>query len=82
MDLVGFEVLSAVTVMNSTRIFWDMTSCRPVKFHRRFEGHTCSFVRVEESAKQEAISNKQKFIFNPEDRVSTFLQNVGEHVYY
>jgi hypothetical protein len=33
---VGFEVFTAV-VMKSI-IFWDMTPCSPVSFHRRFGG--------------------------------------------
>jgi hypothetical protein len=41
---VGFEVLIAV-VMKST-IFWDVTSCRPLKVNRRFGG--TYHLRVEE----------------------------------
>jgi hypothetical protein len=36
LSFVGFEVLTAV-VMKST-IFWDMTSCRPLKVNWRFGG--------------------------------------------
>jgi hypothetical protein len=39
LDLVGFEVLTAV-VMKST-IFWDITPCSPLSVSRRFGGTLC-----------------------------------------
>jgi hypothetical protein len=33
---VGFEVITALIMKSSTRIFWDITSCSPLKFNRRF----------------------------------------------
>jgi hypothetical protein len=32
---VGFEVLTAVVMKSTTRIFWDITPCAPLKVNRR-----------------------------------------------
>jgi hypothetical protein len=36
---VGFEVLRAVIIKRS--IFWEITSCSPLQFNRRFGGRRC-----------------------------------------
>jgi hypothetical protein len=84
---VGFEVLTAVVIKSS--IFWDITSCSPLKVNRTFEGicrrnlqgQTISEVRNQREAGSTCYLRHAGFslglFFDPEDVGNGFLRNVG-----
>jgi hypothetical protein len=72
-----YGVLTAV-VMNSS-IFWDTTSCSPLKLNRRFGGTCLLNVQVRRMAQEE--SDKQShplgLFFDLEDVGDMFHRNIG-----
>jgi hypothetical protein len=78
---VGFEVLRAVVMKCS--IFWDITTCSPLKINRRFGGICRLHIqgrRISQARNQrEAGSNQWLacFTFHSKDGGDLFRRNVG-----
>jgi hypothetical protein len=75
---VGFEVLTAVVKKSS--IFWDITSCSPLKVNRRF-GKSCRLHlqgrRIRQARNQREAGSKEgnpKCIFPPVSYINPNIQ--------
>jgi hypothetical protein len=75
--IVRFEVLTAVVMKSS--VFWDITTCSPLKVSRRFGG-TCN-LHLRESKWQAELRLSPAFTLvsclDPEVGGDTLLRNVG-----
>jgi hypothetical protein len=81
LSLIGFEVLTAVTIHVETTIFWDVTKCS-VEVFQRFRGTCCFRSRhrkvSQESKMYERNSNAQSISNCGSEMTKQQLRNARE----